>query len=80
MKTDEIAEALRTFIKSGSANGREDMRRYCLKTVPVFAAAPELLEAVQFVISAYANGGGDEAGEYIEGMLPQFKAIVAKAT
>lgn len=40
----QIAEALRTFIKSGSADGREEMRAAMLKLVPVFAAAPDLLE------------------------------------
>lgn len=45
--TETIAAALKTFIESGSANGNEALREECLDLVPKFAAAPELLQALQ---------------------------------
>jgi len=43
----DLAEALRVFISSGSANGNEPMRKTCLKLISTFAAAPELLEMLK---------------------------------
>lgn len=49
MKThtqSELRAALTVFIESGSADGREDMRRACLRLVPVLAIAPAMREAL----------------------------------
>lgn len=49
---DEIAGALRTFIKSGSINGRPDLQKECLRRIPQFAAANGLAEALSMIIKA----------------------------
>ena len=43
----EIKAALTIFIKSGSANGNEAMRRTCLKLIPQFAQAPAMLKFIE---------------------------------
>jgi hypothetical protein len=52
MTSQEIAQALTVFIKSGSANGNEAMRKNMLSLVPVFSAALEMLEALKASIEA----------------------------
>ena len=44
-----IKAALATFIRSGSANGDEAMRRTCLKLIPQFAQAPAMLKFIEFI-------------------------------
>lgn len=56
---EDLAAALETFIRSGSANGNEAMRKRLLKMVPLIAAAPELLEMLQEAVSVI-NGLADQ--------------------
>ena len=56
---EEIKTALDIFIDSGSANGDEDMRKFCLKKTSQFAAAPELVEAAKYAIEAIEHSNCD---------------------
>lgn len=72
---EELAYALTVFIKSGSADGSESMRLACLKLIPVFSAAPELLEALIDVLDDH-DAGYDTAHEQWE----EVRNAIAKAT
>jgi len=52
---EELSAALTTFIKSGSANGNEAMRKECLRLVPAIAEVPAMLEVLQSIVDQFID-------------------------
>lgn len=69
MKPEEIKDALTTFIKSGSSNGQEENRKKLLKLIPLFVAAPELLEAVKKLLNVCEDIGVEDREEFNDDVL-----------
>lgn len=62
--TEQLASALKVFILSGSADGREDMRATCKKLVLLFAYGPKLFQIVkEYADDADCGNGGEHTEE-----------------
>lgn len=72
---NELEEALTLFIKSGSANGREEMRRKCLKLVPAFASAPDLLTALQRMVETFDESNTSTKTQRREAIMEAVSAL-----
>ena len=58
----ELSTALTTFIKSGSANGNEAMRKECLRLVPAISLLPDMIEVLRDFITHYAGPKREQLG------------------
>ncbi len=74
---EKLAEALEIFIKSGSANGDEPLRYECISLVKVFAAAPDLLAALEGVL--HHDDGLKDQYKISPSLIRQVRAAIAKA-
>jgi hypothetical protein len=69
---DRLTTALTTFIKSGSANGNESMRRECLRLVPAFSFATEMIDLLK-AISLYFQDTDAPMGNKARAILKQIE-------
>ncbi len=77
---EECTDILRALLSSGSANGREDVRKYLLSRINQLAAAPDLLAALKSLLeSGYPTAGDGShfwSGPYA---TPNHPAVIARA-